>query len=49
MLTAVVVLLRSIGLLCRGHRAVALEMRHIDMQDTSPVVGEDKEDEGFGR
>src|SRR5881409_582829 len=25
MLTAVVVLLRSIGLLCRGHRAVALE------------------------
>jgi len=25
MLTALVVLLRSIGLLCRGHRAVALE------------------------
>ena len=25
MLTAVVVLLRSFGLLCRGHRAVALE------------------------
>jgi hypothetical protein len=25
MLTALVVLLRSIGLICRGHRAVALE------------------------
>jgi hypothetical protein len=25
MLTALVALLRSIGLLCRGHRAVALE------------------------
>ena len=25
MLTALVVLLRSIGLMCRGHRAVALE------------------------
>ena len=25
MLTALIVLLRSIGLICRGHRAVALE------------------------